>query len=315
MKKTLITIAATFVGTIAILILGLYGYYSFEMRQIEPYSETMTAFYGKLEAKDHGGAEKVLLDALADERFSDPFLKFEMHGTLARLYSAEMKNFGAAERQYLAALALDPGAEVPMADRGKLNLLTDFAVMLDDGGRYPDAVARLEQALRIVQDSDPALKTRIFMSLGIAHVHNKDFDRGEFYLEETRKRIEAQPPSDLRDLKVKALAYNNLAWMYQRKAQFEKALSMMPQAFRVADVLGDVELNSTLNDTQAQILLVRDSDYLSAVNYRTHGKILAALDRTGDACKSLAKARDYYAKAANEQERAAAQQEAAAFAC
>ncbi len=160
--------------------------------------------------------------------------------------------------------------------------------------------------------------------------HDGDFDRGEYYLEETRKRAEAQSPADPY---MKALAYNNLAWMYLRGKQYGKALPPAQEGLRIAEVLGDKGVLSTINDTQAQILLAMKrfdealsfsekslsgpagSDYVSAVQYRTHATILASLDRKADSCKSLAKAQEFYAKARNEKERSATQQEAAALAC
>lgn len=121
--------------------------------------------------------------------------------------------------------------------------------------------------------------------------------------------------------------------MYKRSARYDTALEAAEKGIRVAEVVEDQQLLATLYDTQAQILLalnrfdealgyseksltkLPDSDYMSAVHYRTHGNILAASNRAGDACRSLAKALEFYAKARNEKERLATQREGAALAC
>jgi hypothetical protein len=70
-----------------------------------------------------------------------------------------------------------------------------------------------------------------------------------------------------------------------------------------------------LSYSQKGLTTLPDSDHMSAVQHRAHATILASLGRKTDSRKSLAKALEFYAKARNEKERLATQQEAAALAC
>ncbi len=330
MKKTLITIVATVVATIAVLALAVYTYFHVENRAEQQFAELHRNVFAKLDAQDPKAAEQLLIAAVADEAFAAPEYQFSLNGMLAGLNSEYKKDAAAAERYTMAALAVDSSAFPPPLMGNRVHVLVELAATLDSTGRYEEAIKYFHEAFDLAKEVNPALESQIIMSLGIAYVHDGDFDRGEYYLEETRKRAEAQSPADPY---LKALAYNNLAWMYLRSTQYDKALPPAQEALRIAEVLGDKGVLSTVNDTQAQILLAMKrfdealsfsekslsgpsgSDYISAVQYRTHATILASLDRKTDSCKSLAKALEFYAKARNEKERLATQREAAALAC
>lgn len=333
MKKILITIVATVVATIAVLVAAQYAFVHFMTRTSEDYSEVMAAYSERWQAKDYAGAEGILIEGLANEALVEPHHQFLLHGMLADLYHRSLGNVTAAEKQYRAALAIDSVNVSPMFPDGRAEILISLATLLDESGRYEEAIQRFLEAQSVskgLEYMDPTREARISMGLGIAYVHHKDYDRGEYYLDETVKRAEAQKPANL---ELKTLAYNNLAWMYKRTARYDKALEAAEQGIRIAEVVDIPQLEVTLYDTQAQILLalkrfeealaysekslttLPDSDYMSAVHYRTHGNILAASNRTGEACKSLVRAQELYAKAGNEAERCAAQQEAAALAC
>lgn len=333
MKKTLITIVATVVATIAVLIAAQYAFVYFMTRKPIDYSVVMTDYARQWQAKDYAGAERTLLDGLANGALAEPYYQFLLHGSLADLYHRSLGDVAAAEKQYRAALAIESGIELPIFPDGRAEMLISFATLLDESGRYDEAIERFLEAQGAFRGQgyvDPTREARIAMGLGIAYVHRKDFDRGEYYLHETVKRAEAQTPPNLN---LKTLAYNNLAWMYKRSARYDEALEAAQKGIRIAEVVDIPQLLVTLYDTQAQILLalkrydealsysekslttLPDSDYMSAVHYRTHGNILAASNRTGDACKSLAKALELYAKAGNGEERLATQQEATALAC
>lgn len=330
MKKTLVTIVATVVATVAVLALVAYTYFHIENQAEQRFAELHRNVFTKLDAQDPVAAEQLLLAAVADEAFSAPEYQFSLNGMLAGLNSEYKKDAAAAERYTMAALAVDASAFPPLLKSNRVHVIVELAATLDSSGRYGEAIKYFHEAASLAREVNPALESQIIMSLGIAYVHDGDFDRGEYYLEETRKRAEAQSPADPY---MKALAYNNLAWMYLRGKQYGKALPPAQEGLRIAEVLGDKGVLSTINDTQAQILLAMKrfdealsfsekslsgpagSDYVSAVQYRTHATILASLDRKADSCKSLAKAQEFYAKARNEKERSATQQEAAALAC
>jgi tetratricopeptide (TPR) repeat protein len=339
LKRALISIFAT-LGVIAVLLVAalyVFGQMMDRRSVMTPtrsdYSEVMASYARQWQAKDYVGAERILLDGLANEALAKPNYQFALHGSLADLYHRSLGDVAAAEKQYRAALVFDFDNEFPMFLDSRAELLIAFATLLDESGRYEEAIERfleVQGSFRGQNYVDPITEARISMGLGIAYVHHKDFDRGEYYLEETVKRAEALTPPNL-DLKT--LAYNNLAWMYKRSVRYDKALEAAQKGIRIAEVVDNPQLLVTLYDTQAQILLalkrfeealsysekslttLPDSDYMSAVHYRTHGNILAASNRTGDACKSLTKAQELYAKAGNEKERLATQQEATALAC
>lgn len=67
--------------------------------------------------------------------------------------------------------------------------------------------------------------------------------------------------------------------------------------------------------SQKSLTTLPGSGHMPAVQHRTHATILASPGRKTDSCKSLAKALEFYAKARNEKDRLATQQEAAALAC
>lgn len=330
MKKTFITIIATVMATIAVLALAVYTYFHIENRAEEQFAELHRNVFARLDAKDPEAAEQLLLAAVADETFSAPEYQFSLNGMLAGLNGEYKKDAAAAERYTMAALTVDSSGFPPQLKGNRVHVMVELAATLDSSGRYREAIKYFHEAASLAKEVNPALESQIIMSLGIAYVHDGDFDRGEYYLEETRKRAEAQSPADPY---LKALAYNNLAWMYLRSAQHDKALPPAQEALRIAEVLGDKGVLSTINDTQAQILLAMrrfeealifsekslsgpaGSDFISAVQHRTHATILASLDRKIDSCKSLAKALELYAKARNEKERAATQRESTALAC
>lgn len=330
MKKTLLIIVATVVGTIAVLAVALYTYIYLASQPSEAYAAVQRDFYTRLDTQDYAGAERVLLDAVANETFADPVYQFSLHTSLAGLQQEYMKNVSAAEKHYRAAFAIDLGEAPVMLLESKADMMLYFAVMLDESGRYDVAVKYFQEALAVTKNVNPVRELQIFIAMGVAYVHLKDFDRGEFYLEEARKRAGAREPADLG---MKGLIYNNLAWMYLRSARHDKALDAAQSGLRIAEVLNDKSFLATIYDTRAQILLALNcheealsdserslitqpgTDYMFAVHYRTHGIILASLDRKAEGCKSLAKALELYVRAGNDKEHQATRREADALAC
>jgi tetratricopeptide (TPR) repeat protein len=296
----------------------------------QEYGEVVGQYFARVAEKDYGAAERVLLDALANPSFSDSSLQFTIHATLAGLYSWHMKDQAAAEKHYLAALESDGDSRNAIFLDGKSGLLFELANVLDETGRYDEAVKYFQESLNISKGANPVREMQTFMNMGIAYVHLKDFDRGEYYLEEARKRIDAQEPVDLH---AKSLAYNNMAWMYRRSARYDKALQFAQDGAAIAEIMNDKQLKATLYDTLAQILFAQaryeealkysekslmtlpESEYMTAVNYRTHGSILLSLNRRVDGCKSFVQALDFYARAGNEKERLALLQESRAQGC
>ncbi len=110
MKKTLVTIVATVVATVAVLALVAYTYFHIENQAEQRFAELHRNVFTKLDAQDPVAAEQLLLAAVADEAFSAPEYQFSLNGMLAGLNSEYKKDAAAAERYTMAALAVDASA-------------------------------------------------------------------------------------------------------------------------------------------------------------------------------------------------------------
>ncbi|WP_162919011.1 tetratricopeptide repeat protein [Taklimakanibacter deserti] len=331
MKRTLLTVLATIVGTLVATGLAVYTYLQVETDPLAEFERVRAEYVVHVEAKDYAAAERVLLDAVPNPALSQPFYQVGLQTSLASLNVRFLKNREVAERHYRAALAVEPENDTPGLRAIRAALLLELGMLLDESGRYDEALEYLQQSLRVYQEiGDPTGEQKSLLSLGLVYGHLGDFDRGKYHLEEVRKRAEAQEPADP---SWKALVYNNLAWMYRRMAQYDEALRHAEKGLAIAELLDDKRLRAALYDTIAQILLAQsrfeaalsysekslapppEGEYMAAANYRSHGWILVAMKRNSEACTSFARAMELYSIVRNEKERLAMQQEISKAGC
>lgn len=331
MKRTLLTVLVTIVGTVVAIGLALYTYRQVATAPSETFEWVRIQYYEQVQAKNYAAAEQVLLDALTNQALSGPLYQISLQTNLASLNLWFLKNREAAEKHYRAALAIDVEDDAPGMPAMRASLLLELGGLLDESGRYDEALEYLQQSLRIYQKmNDPIGEQMSLMGLGLAYTHLGDFDRGKYHLEEVRKRMEAQAPADP---SWKSQIYNNLAWMYLRMAQYDEALQHAQKGLAIAELLDAKDVKALLYDTTAQILLAQsrleealsysekslaplpEGEYQAATNYRSHGRILLSLNRKSEACKSFVRAMELYVTARNEKERSAMQQEIGKQSC
>jgi tetratricopeptide (TPR) repeat protein len=331
MKRTLLTVLATIVGTLVATGLALYTYLQLATDPRAEFERVRSEYFAHVEAKDYAAAEQVLLTALPNPTFAWPPHQIALHTSLASLNMRFLKNRKEAEKHYRAALAVDPEDDARGLHSMKVVSLRELGILLDESGRYDEALEYLQQSLQVYQEiSDPTGEQKSLLSLGLVYIHLGDFDRGKYHLEEVRKRAEAQEPADP---SWKSQVYNNLAWMYRRMAQYDEALRHAEQGLAIAELLEDKPLRAVIYDTIAQILLAQsrfeealsysekslaplpEGEYMAAANYRSHGRILVAMKRNSEACMSFARAMEFYVIVRNEKERSAMQQEASKQGC
>jgi hypothetical protein len=130
-KKTLVTIVATVVATVAVLALVAYTYFHIENQAEQRFAELHRNVFTKLDAQDPVAAEQLLLAAVADEAFSAPEYQFSLNGMLAGLNSEYKKDAAAAERYTMAALAVDASAFPPLLKSNRVHVIVELAATLD----------------------------------------------------------------------------------------------------------------------------------------------------------------------------------------
>lgn len=111
-------------------------------------------------------------------------------------------------------------------------LLYQYGSTLIYNGRYNEAIEILSELLN--NNPDEVLKARTYMLFGILHFFQKNWDDALYYYKKTKKIV-----SKVNNIQGMSIAENNIANIYQKKGEYEKAIKGYQKCIALQEQLQD----------------------------------------------------------------------------
>lgn len=111
-------------------------------------------------------------------------------------------------------------------------LLYKYGSVLIYNGRYSEAVEVLSELLK--NNPDEILKARTYMQFGILHFFQKNWDDALYYYKKTKKIV-----TKINNVQGLSIAENNIANIYQKKGEYEKAIKGYQKCIALQEQLQD----------------------------------------------------------------------------